>query len=138
MSATSTQNLCNEFSMLMLNAGWSRADITKVGRFYQVSGRDLHGREHGGARDSIESLIQYLLEIGALEPRAPGSPTPSRVSDGLAALLSENESLADGKRRLLVEYDVLTQRLHDERYEMSRAETGRHESISAILLELRS
>lgn len=138
MPTTPTQNLCNEFSMLMLNAGWSRADITTVGRFYQVSARDPHGREHSGARDSIESLVQYLLEIGALEPRAPSPSTPPRVSDGLAALLAENETLAEGKRRLLVEYDVLTQRLHDERYEMSRAETGRHEAISAILLELRS
>lgn len=132
-----SQNLCNELSIRMINGGWQRAEIGMVGNLYAVSATDPHGREHGGARKTPEALVEYLMGIGAIAPKPQSAPTPT-ISDGLAALLDGGETLADGKGRLLVEYDVLTQRLHDERYEMSRAETGRHEAISAILLELRS
>lgn len=141
-----TVNVCNEFSMEMLNAGWTRADIRMIGSLYQVSATDPYGRSHSGARATLKSLVEYLLSIGVAPPAPvvipsppppPPAPEPPPVSDALAALLEPQESLSDGKRRLLIDYDTLTQRLHDERYEMSREETQRHEAISAILLELR-
>lgn len=128
-----TQNLCAQLSIRMLNEGWKRADIQMVGRLYQVSATDPHGREHGGAREGVASLVEYLIGIGALKPTPPDNP----VSTELAALLQTDESLKDGKLRLLREYDSLTQRLNDDKYEMSKAETDRHEALSAILLELR-
>lgn len=128
-----TQNICAELSMRMINSGWQRAEIQMVGDLYQVSATDPHGREHGGARKNVASLVAYLIDIGAIKAAEPEKP----ISGELAALLIGGESLEDGKIRLLREYDALTQKLLDDKYEMGRTETDRHESISAILLELR-
>ncbi len=127
------KNSISSLRMRMLNAGWSRADITQVGQFYQVSACDPHGREHGGARKNLASLVLYLCQIGAIKPNT----VEETVSNELAALLDDGENLRDGKKRLLKEYDTLTQRLHDTKYLMSREEIARSEAISAILLELR-
>jgi hypothetical protein len=131
-----TDNICAELSIRMVNAGWQRADIQKIGRFYQVSATDPHGREHGGAREDVDGLVEYLVGIGAFAPVAQ-EPAPVAVSEELAALLVEDETISQGKDRLLREYDSLTQKLLDDKYEMGRVETDRHEAISAILLELR-
>lgn len=117
----------------MQQNGWSQVNIQQLGRLFSVSAVDPHGRPHSGARDNVDSLTDYLIEIGALKPEAP----VETASAELRALLGDEETIKDGKKRLLKEYDKLTQRLHDTRYLMSKREIERSEAISAILLELR-
>jgi hypothetical protein len=121
---------------------WKDISATQRPQFWVISGL-YNGKFHAGINPDPIDLARRMDAIaksdgvGPRKPPAPIIPVEPKVSAELKALLMPNESIQIGKVRLLGEYDLLTQRLLDEKYVMSARETDRHEAISAILLELR-
>ena len=128
-------------------ADWELVTVERVATLWRIRGV-YQGDQHVGvagmgclredpivlARD-MDALAKLQRQIQKTAPPAP--PPAVEVSPELRALLEPDEPINQGKARLLREYDVLTQRLLDDRYVVSAAESARHEAISAILLELR-
>ncbi len=118
--------------------GWVDLDISYQPAFWTISGT-YKGEFRVGVNADVYDLAKRMAaSVKDQPPAPPPAPPPPVASAELMALLKDDEPLQDGKERLLDEYNLLTQRLLDDRYEMSIAETDRHEAISAILLELRA
>lgn len=125
-----------EIAMHIL-ADWDHVRIEHTPSFWTVSGY-YKGEQRIGVNTDLIDVCKRMVNSFAT-PAPVETPVQNlQASPELMALLNENEDLQEGKQRLLKEYDMLTQRLLDDKYEMSRVESDRHESISAILLELRS
>jgi hypothetical protein len=109
---------------------WSDVNITKHPAFWLISGV-YEGRFHAAVPiDAVDGARR-------LDAIAKDGGRTENISVELMALLVDGEAVDAGKKRLLAEYDSLTQKLLDDRYEMGATESDRHESISAVLLELR-
>lgn len=125
---------------------WELVTVERVATLWRIRGV-YQGDQHVGVagtgclRDDPVVLARDMDALARLQrsilKAPPAAPQAAEVSPELRALLEPDEPLNQGKARLLREYDVLTQRLLDDRYVVSAGESARHEAISAILLELR-